>query len=466
MAQSSRGGGYDLARDKEAEGKKKSAFSTTSRNQVGAQASPNMVGADLQAPTSVGQLMTPSTFGQEGPPVDEADLNSRVERNRSFLSSPETRAQLMQFGISMLSGGNPGHALYQAMTVPDRMAAAQAKADENQLDIQGKELDITGKKLDIAKKMIDLAGGEKGTPTELMKLIGEADALKMAGRTEEAAMLRSRAYQLANEFSLTNGQILTPPNNAGVAPGGGAAVASSTPTISNIPGGKADVEMQAAVAKANDKKMEDIQDGMLIGAAVDGINQIASTMVAPDFQITGGLGSWMQYVPYFGQSSTNVSAYISTIKANAGFAQLQAMRDASPTGGALGQVSDFENKLLAATLASLEQSQSWDQLKTNLDTVKFIFSPTYIEARGQLSKQLAGKTITLDEATNAFNAMYREAVFGSDTTVADTASQALQGMAVPPPYVSEKMKEVWSVLTPDEKSSLLNDEDRAKLQSK
>ena len=51
-------------------------------------------------------------------------------------------------------------------------------------------------------------------------------------------------------------------------------------------------------------------------------------------------------------------------------AEIQAMRDASPTGGALGQVAVRELELLQSTIASLDQSQDDDVLKQNLLAVK------------------------------------------------------------------------------------------------
>ena len=42
------------------------------------------------------------------------------------------------------------------------------------------------------------------------------------------------------------------------------------------------------------------------------------------------------------------------------------MRDASPTGGALGQVSERELDQLNASIANLRQSQSLGQFKSNL----------------------------------------------------------------------------------------------------
>ena len=71
----------------------------------------------------------------------------------------------------------------------------------------------------------------------------------------------------------------------------------------------------------------------------------------------------------------NTDAYrlakqLDTVKAVVGFSALQAMRDASPTGGALGQVSERENTLLQSTLASLDQFVGEDQLRTNLARVR------------------------------------------------------------------------------------------------
>lgn len=64
---------------------------------------------------------------------------------------------------------------------------------------------------------------------------------------------------------------------------------------------------------------------------------------------------------------------LTTIKANIGFDKLQAMRDASPTGGALGQVSEFENRLLQAVFGSLEQSQDAASLNYNLSRLENIY---------------------------------------------------------------------------------------------
>jgi hypothetical protein len=87
---------------------------------------------------------------------------------------------------------------------------------------------------------------------------------------------------------------------------------------------------------------------------------------------TGPVGSVAQYLP--GTNAHDVQNLITTIKANAGFEQLQQMRASSPTGAALGPVSDTENKLLQSTIGSLEQSQSERQFKENLMRVRKIYN--------------------------------------------------------------------------------------------
>ena len=71
-----------------------------------------------------------------------------------------------------------------------------------------------------------------------------------------------------------------------------------------------------------------------------------------------------------GTPAKNLKTKVDTIAANLSFDTLQAMRDASPTGGALGQVSEREIELLGATVASLDIAQSPAQLRKSLSDIK------------------------------------------------------------------------------------------------
>lgn len=94
--------------------------------------------------------------------------------------------------------------------------------------------------------------------------------------------------------------------------------------------------------------------------------------------LTGFLGNIVG-----GSPGANLKGKIATIKSNLAFDRLQAMRDASKTGGALGAVSQEELRLLEGSVASLERSQSAQQLAENLQTVYYHYN-RFIE---QLKKE-------------------------------------------------------------------------------
>lgn len=80
--------------------------------------------------------------------------------------------------------------------------------------------------------------------------------------------------------------------------------------------------------------------------------------------ITGITGSALQYKP--GSDAYQLAKYFETLKANVAFNELQAMKQESPTGSALGQVAVQELEGLQATLGSLAIGQSADALESSL----------------------------------------------------------------------------------------------------
>jgi hypothetical protein len=90
---------------------------------------------------------------------------------------------------------------------------------------------------------------------------------------------------------------------------------------------------------------------------------------------TGTSGFWAPIMKGAGGSPANdLYTTVDTIKANVSFDTLSAMRKNSPTGGALGAVSDTELRLLAATAGSLDPSQSTPQFERNLNNVRKMYS--------------------------------------------------------------------------------------------
>lgn len=116
-------------------------------------------------------------------------------------------------------------------------------------------------------------------------------------------------------------------------------------------------EVQAAMQKA----------GVMLGQGGNGgaIDQ-AIQQIGP--LTTGFIGK--QSADIAGTPAYNLSKAIDVIKANLGFQELAAMRAASPTGGALGSITERELDLLQSTVASLDQGQNSQILKDNLNKVK------------------------------------------------------------------------------------------------
>lgn len=81
-----------------------------------------------------------------------------------------------------------------------------------------------------------------------------------------------------------------------------------------------------------------------------------------------GFGSWLKGIPT--TSANEMALALDTVKAQIGFKELQAMRDASKTGGALGQVTVRELELLQRTIDAIEPELAPEKLRENLQNVR------------------------------------------------------------------------------------------------
>lgn len=98
------------------------------------------------------------------------------------------------------------------------------------------------------------------------------------------------------------------------------------------------------------------------------LNDVDDVINRVSYLTAGVAGKASQQIP--GTPAYDLAKDIDAIKANIGFNELQAMREASKTGGALGQIAVQELNFLQTVLGSLDIGQSPDQLKKNLEKVK------------------------------------------------------------------------------------------------
>ncbi|NCX56063.1 MAG: hypothetical protein EBW87_02580 [Burkholderiaceae bacterium] len=147
--------------------------------------------------------------------------------------------------------------------------------------------------------------------------------------------------------------------------------------------------IQTRIDALNDKKQEKIDKQIAaaesaVGAADRIIGKVDEAIPLVS-NFTTGFGSVTTYIP--GTPGANLRATIETIKANLGFDRLQQMRDASPTGGALGQVAVKELDALQASVSSLDLNQSSERLRNNLEQIKTHYSRWRQAATGKLPEE-------------------------------------------------------------------------------
>mgnify|MGYP001600041401 CR=1 FL=1 len=129
-----------------------------------------------------------------------------------------------------------------------------------------------------------------------------------------------------------------------------------------IPGGPAQLKndaLSATATSAQDSALEQAQ------AQIVKVDQALKNVSGWS---TGWGGATIGKLP--GSQAKNLQGDLDTIKANLGFSTLAEMKRASPTGGALGAISESEMRLLTSARESLDREQSQEQLVRNLKAVK------------------------------------------------------------------------------------------------
>ena len=123
---------------------------------------------------------------------------------------------------------------------------------------------------------------------------------------------------------------------------------------------------------------------------------------------TAGYGAIFSKWPASAQRRLN--NVLDSIRANIGFSELQDMRNNSPTGGALGQVSERELHLLNSVLGSLDQWQSPEDLMKVYDDIDGRFDTGLVDME------------------NAFNEHYADIISGGSQKPNDQADNDPLGL--------------------------------------
>jgi hypothetical protein len=211
------------------------------------------------------------------------------------------------------------------------------------------------------------------------KLNADAEAGFMTPEQRDAAIARANApRQPAAQVNVQTNptpeqyaeSLLSPPQTKGKDP----AIVFDADGFARVSPNAQQQGLNKAALKYNDLAAKNalVQDD--ISRALDhftAVDESGTRSVREDQNSVGWKAAFAD-IPIFGGSTEagTMQSFLTTLQANVGFGELQAMREASPTGGALGQVSEREIAFLQALLGDIEQSRDPDVLMYNLERLQ------------------------------------------------------------------------------------------------
>lgn len=135
--------------------------------------------------------------------------------------------------------------------------------------------------------------------------------------------------------------------------------------------------------------------------------------------VTGPVGGLIAGLPGVGPSTEagRLAAEIQTINANQAFDQLKAMRDASSSGASgLGQVTEFEQKMLMSVNEYLQQAASGEDLYERLGNLELWYTAALQSTDDDPTKSVLQSDIdTLRSEPTPENVAEFENIYGKDT---------------------------------------------------
>ncbi len=162
--------------------------------------------------------------------------------------------------------------------------------------------------------------------------------------------------------------------------------ATGLPEIVQIPNGPQAIEAAAAVSAGDKGQTQVDRYGNVV---TEDISRALDLIEKDPAVTTGVIGQMLSQIG--GSPANRVANLIETVESNVGFDRLQAMRESSPTGGALGSVTERELSLLTSAIGSLKQSNNADDLAYNLRRVNKIYMDI-IHGPGKWSSETPNST--------------------------------------------------------------------------
>lgn len=138
---------------------------------------------------------------------------------------------------------------------------------------------------------------------------------------------------------------------------------------------------------------------------------------------TGTSGAFSRNHLPEGTAGYDLGRDINTLQANFAFDALQAMRDASKTGGALGSISERELELLQSAIGNIDPNQSHQSFLNNLEGVRQAYLSKLALVDPEIATHLGYDSKAAEKAVLALNDAYSKE-FGTGAVTIDRTPNA------------------------------------------
>lgn len=256
------------------------------------------------------------------------------------------------------------------MLPPDKQATflpeAIQKRAEQEIQTAPYILDGVGVVTDVYKNGQKIKTDKIGDiGTNVIETVDPTSGAKMyrtvddAGRVTDVKEIRDpvRDARAKSDYdNLNTAETMADPNN----PGG----------VIPRPGSKREMELAEKNTKKENQNDAKVATAGRVTADLDRLEELLAgeTLTNPVTGISGKVAGNIA-----GSAASDYDAVLQSVGSNIAFDRLQAMRDASPTGGALGAVSDTEIGLLKSSIAALDRNQSPPQILRNIGIVRQVY---------------------------------------------------------------------------------------------
>lgn len=340
------------------------------------QGSPTILGGNQSSISSWGNVSEPRT----------SYMNTMLGKSSQSI---QPKSEYMQFLKSMFDPEAARTAMENVNSLNEQIRKEQLRAKEEQDFLNRNEAGMLerGQQYEMsqaAQRSGDALTGLVGARDQSQDILNQMleagatyeEALQAQQEADNELLSVTEAEKLGVPYGTTvsqaRGMSITPGMSAGGS-GGSAetwakAIQAGQADLNNAPQelrGSILAAMQGMPQSTSPAQSRALQQA---NVALSSLNQIFNNPALNAGALGRGIGT---VIP--GSSSRDLRESVKTVQSLIGFDELQKMRDASPTGGALGQVSEREIDFLQSLAGSMNLAQSDEQLQQNLKNIRTSF---------------------------------------------------------------------------------------------